>query len=371
MSNSAATLVSLLDAFDFSMVDPTTTSTSIDAVVKFLKKAEMHLANTVALSPPRNSTATTQQGGSTAVSESATPSPMSAASRIPTVNASSPISTCVDYRENFLDEKDLKDIKKELQAVKFVAMSDRPHSPEIALYGDRKYPFNDVSSDLQPIPINENSVFERALDIVNGKLGTDYNSILFTRYRTKKVALGWHKDKEKVIDNRVPISSLSVGAIRRFQISDSKDTAHRTQLYERELADNSILTMQPSLQLSHFHRVVEGRSSREGECGVRHSMTFRKLLPTTSPQPTATPGTPANVSQPSSATHPHGNIPMHSPPATSDHDNCADTLVFGSSLTKDLDSTLLSKRGKTFKIFYKGGCSCGEYHEDDTRRGEK
>ncbi len=35
--------------------------------------------------------------------------------------------------------------------------------------------------------------------------------------------------------------------------------------------------------------------------------------------------------------------------------NCINTLVFGSSLTRDLDANLLSKRGKTFRVFTKGG----------------
>ncbi len=42
-------------------------------------------------------------------------------------------------------------------------------------------------------------------------------------------------------------------------------------------------------------------------------------------------------------------------PGNSTHSNCVNTLVYGSSLTRDLKCDLLSKRGKTFKVFTKGG----------------
>ena len=197
---------------------------------------------------------------------------------------------------------------------------------------------------MTPSPIVKDSALCKVLDTVNNKLGKTYNSILITKYRDKNVGLGWHKDNEAEIDSSVPISTLSIGASRRFLISDSKEAKSRTQLFEKCLVENSVLTMQPSLQISHVHRVAEGRSSIPSECGVRFSLTFRRLKDSTS-SANPTPATSASSSQ--------NSVPAST--TTSDHNNCVNTLVFGSSLTRGLDEKLLSKRGKTFKVFTKGG----------------
>ncbi len=225
-------------------------STSIEAVLKFLKKAETHFASRLPLSP-------TAPAKSSIWDES-----------------TSPISASVDYREDVLGKTLLESMKNELlNEMKFTAMSGKS-TPEVALFGDISYNFTGVNN-LQLQPIKEDSAISKVLDTVNGKLGTNYNSVLVNKYKTKKVELSWHKDDERKIDSSVPISTLSFGATRRFLITDSKERDKRTQGYERLLQENSILTMQPNLQKSHFHKLAEGRNN---ERGVRFSMTFRRLI---------------------------------------------------------------------------------------------
>ncbi len=178
----------------------------------------------------------------------------------------------VDYREDILEDSLVKNIKTELQNMNFVAMSGKS-TPEVSLFGDIAYTFNGVTN-LPLQPIEDDSALSKVLDTVNNKLGADYNSILINKYKTKKVELGWHKDNEREIDPSVPISTLSLGAARRFFISDSKERDKRTQGYERVLLENSIFTMQPSLQKTHYHKLAEGR---ENQRGVRYRLTFRKL----------------------------------------------------------------------------------------------
>ena len=118
-----------------------------------------------------------------------------------------------------------------------------------------------LTKTLSPEPIMPNSVLSKVLDTVNGKLGVIFNSVLINKYRTKNVTLGWHQDNESVIDQALPIAIFSLGASRRFQISDSKVKSKRTQMIDKILVENSIPIMKPGLQNSHFHRIVEGCST--------------------------------------------------------------------------------------------------------------
>ncbi len=315
------TLIGLLDNFDFSSADEISTSASVDAVINFLKRAEAHLASCLPLSP-------TTKPKSSFWDET-----------------SSPISALVDYKKDILDDSLVEDMKKELHTMKFVPMSGKS-APEVSLYGDIAYTFNGVTN-LQLQPIQDDSVMSKVLDTINSKLGADYNSILVNNYKTKKVGLGWHKDDEREIDPSVPISTLSFGAARRFLITDSKDRDKRTQGYERVLLENSIFTMQPILQKTHFHKLAEGR---ENERGVRYSLTFRKLKKS----PLLLDQVPALVSNVSTLGT-ASNSSAHSTTTADNHQCCVNTLVFGSSLTHGLDEVRLSARGKSFKVFTKGG----------------
>ncbi len=341
-------LITLLENFDFSTVDNSSTSSSIDAVMNFLRRAETHLASCAASASPSVSPTISQPDGQAQPSSNATISQ----GNVQTLP--SPIAALVDIREGTLEENLLQSLKTELQAVTFTAMSNKSHSPDITLFGDSQYVFNYVTKNLMPVPLVKDSIISQVLDTVNSKLGLNYNSILVNKYKTKNVSLGWHKDDEAEIDTNVPISSLSFGAIRRFQICDVVERSKRSQFFECELKENSLITMNSGIHRTHFHRVAQGRRSKDGECGIRYSLTFRRLN-STPPTPSKSPVTfvrastaetsPTQVTTQAHRTH----IPA------SNHDSCINTLVFGSSLTKDLDANILSKRGKTFKVFTKGG----------------
>ncbi len=101
--------------------------------------------------------------------------------------------------------------------------------------------FNKESRLVKPQTIS--STLQKVLDTVNHKLGANFNSILINKYKDKNTALGWHQDNETCVVQQEAIATLSVGAVRRFQITDSKEVAGRTELVERELTKNSVLTM--------------------------------------------------------------------------------------------------------------------------------
>ena len=354
--NNVATLVDLMESFNFASVSSPDTTKVIDAVLKFIKRAETHLGDTLSNHPT-------------------SPTPKTGEPRI--IADSSLLDSTVMYKENFMEQNLVGELTKELEEMDFIPMSRNTKSPEISLHGDYPYVFNEATKDLEPLPISKDSTLYKVLDKMNGKLGVNYNSILINRYRNINVHLGWHKDDEVSIDQSVPITTLLIGSSRRFQISDSKTDAEITQLYQRDLINNSILVMKPGLQDSHFHRICAGRKGREDERGLRFSLTFRRLSAPPSPEPVpeqaSPPDTPTRTAPDPPPTQPLLETPvtsvkedtstaqqvngsntanMNSPVR---HSNCVNTLVYGSSLTKTLKSDLLSKRGKTFKVFTKSG----------------
>ena len=107
-----------------------------------------------------------------------------------------------------LDSKLLDDFFEYVKGLKYHRSSDKPHSPELHLFGDHKYGFNRLSDDIDPTPILPKSVVDKFLCAMNHLLGTNYNSILVNKYRDFKCALGPHKDDEKIRDLESSLAHL-------------------------------------------------------------------------------------------------------------------------------------------------------------------
>ena len=395
--DSVSTLTKLLDSFDFSSVNSTETSSAIDAVVKFLNKAESHLANT--LTSHNTSTSSAKSNDANDTTSTALPPSYECSPTIP--GTPHPIDSLVDYRDNALEPSLLGQLKAELKDKNKIVYSPSArtvNSPDIALFGELPYVYNSLSKHVKPTPFTRSDTLFRVLDTVNSKLGCNFNSILINKYRNKNVCLPWHKDNESIVDENSPIASLSVGCTRRIRISDKNSDTNwqSSEWLEQKLHDNSIFVMKPGLQTRHYHMIDKGAEDAvPKEHGVRFSLTFRRLkqpgppasqptLPTTerpAPKPVLLEQTPSPVpelsalelsseiqpAQPAATeTQPAAIAPIGalSPPQessqelqTNSHLNCANTLVFGSSLTKGLVSDTLSKRGKTFKVFTRGGAN--------------
>ena len=350
--NNVANLVNLLEQFDFNSIDTASTADTIEAVLVFLQKAEAHLQIRKANSPTQVQ-------------------PIKSRAEIGSVSPSStePPSAVAELRENFLGAPLYEELEEHLKSLKYTPMSASAKSPSIALFGDIPYVFNKVTKNISPTPITSSSTLLKVLDTVNSKLGVAYNSILINKYASREVQLGWHQDNETAIDQSVSIATLSVGAARRIQFSDNKSNDENTT--EKLLLKNSVLTMKPGIQSSHFHRIMMGRKKVEHEKGTRFSLTFRRLHGVETPDVSLAPHTePSTLPTRPLSSPPLGQVsiqddsssdsrapqpPHDTQPPPAAHSNCANCAVFGSSLTKGLKSDLLSRRGKTFKVFTKGG----------------
>ena len=290
-----------------------------------------------------------------------TPPPPSQPSSTPSSNSSTPpkpptpgpaseLGDLFVYSSQPLEDSLVTRVHEHLKGLKYHPNSSSPNSPEIFLYGNDPYIYNNQSSELSPNPILLSLPMAELLIAVNGALKTDYNSMLINKYRNFYCSLGPHKDDEESLDPASPISALSLGATRRFQISsnaDKNDVIHTVELESR-----SLCTMLPGFQEKYNHAIASGRKSIKKEKGVRYSITFRRILPQ-SPQL-------AKIKESEAEKEDQGEVQSHENAETIS----PDTLVFGSSLTKELDSTLLSKYNKKFMVYSNSGAKIRDISND-------
>lgn len=348
-------MLELLNKFNFDSVDAETLSKTILCVKDFLVRAESHYTNM-----ERDSTLNSPAIITTPISSSSIPS-----SHPPQINLDSSIAAQTEYCDDFLGKEVLQSLNEELCTLQYHRTGT--NRPDVCLFGDNPYIYNKATQDLLPRPLHESPIISRALDAVNSKFGVTLNSVLVNRYSNKNVALDWHKDDEKEVNNSLPIISLSIGAVRRFSISDSKTPAGRTKMYTLPLQPNSVFAMNPGLQNLYFHRVEHGRGSIKEECGRRYSLTFRCILPDSEATNTPTTPTPPprpTILIPTPIPTPTPGLSASTCSGANDHGSCPTTLVFGSSLTKGLKEDLLSQRGEHVKVFSHSGARIKDINVD-------
>ena len=174
------------------------------------------------------------------------------------------------------------------------------------------------------------------------------------KYRNLHCSLGPHKDDETSLDPTSPISALSLGASRRLQIS--LDADKNKVMHTIELASRSLCSMLPGFQNSYYHSIAPGRKSVKKEKGERYSITFRRILPDAVEE--------NEEKEEEIEEVPTSDIKKQVP----DKDKSTpDTLVFGSSLAKELDETLLSKYKKIFGVFSNSGARVQDITNDVKR----
>ena len=100
--------------------------------------------------------------------------------------------------------------------------------------------------------------------------GVAFNSALVNLYRDGADSVDWHADDEPELGEAPQVASLSVGAVRRFELK------HRTipgERYRLDLPDGSLLLMAGPLQHHWLHRVPR----QPGIAGSRVNITFRTV----------------------------------------------------------------------------------------------
>ena len=103
--------------------------------------------------------------------------------------------------------------------------------------------------------------------------GVAPNVALLNVYRDGRDYVDWHADDEPEIDQRSPIASVSLGAVRKFRIrrvrTDSPEAGVRKSV-GLALESGSLLVMAPGFQADWEHRVAPAKSASR-----RWNLTFR------------------------------------------------------------------------------------------------
>jgi alkylated DNA repair dioxygenase AlkB len=99
--------------------------------------------------------------------------------------------------------------------------------------------------------------------------GQSFNSVLLNLYRDGRDSVSWHADNEPGLGRDPVIASLSLGAVRRFQLK------HR-RLPERltlDLPHGSCLIMAGATQHHWLHQLPKTKAP----VGPRINLTFRRM----------------------------------------------------------------------------------------------
>jgi len=325
-------------------------------------------------------------------------------------------SLCEFFRESGIEDSIIDAALDEISKLKKrFKKSKTPYRPSVLVIGAQYYYSKDTKVDLKPVPFSQAPMTEKLVIAFNLKFGTSYNSVLVNHYRSKDVMIPWHKDDETMLDPNHPIGSLSDKAWRRFQVSLNKDKTK--SIHEYLLTSRSFLVMKPGFQQHFFHQLAAGRSEYENERGERDNITLRKVLIQVPEQHTeAKPEVPRDSPTPASQTlstvvevpevedvvpeqvtaeaavHEEAvpeqavietpapklsSEPLNTSELTKEGEpvkekvkkvkfepGVVDTIIFGSSLIKNLDVGLLSKYGKKFEVLEHSGAHIEDIIKD-------
>lgn len=178
----------------------------------------------------------------------------------------------LEYRENFLSEKEADQLKNKL--LKTAPWEQRTQkmyekmvlTPRLtAWYSDTK----SYSSEENIKPTNPWIPDLLALkQRIEKEFGYQFNGVLLNLYRDHNDSVAWHRDKESKYGKRPIIASISLGQTRNF---DFRKADHHQSKYSLPLPNGSLLIMKGDLQEQWEHRIAKSNTSMK----ERINLTFR------------------------------------------------------------------------------------------------
>ena len=100
---------------------------------------------------------------------------------------------------------------------------------------------------------------------------TTFNTALLNFYRNGNDSMGWHRDNEKVLGPQPVIASVSLGAIRKFQLRTYSGKKERLTLSP---ASGSLIVMNGESQHYWEHALPKSKSVLL----PRLNITFRRVI---------------------------------------------------------------------------------------------
>jgi alkylated DNA repair dioxygenase AlkB len=136
-----------------------------------------------------------------------------------------------------------------------------------AWHGEAGYVYSGIR--MAPAPWNAPLLELRALAERLG--GRPFNSVLLNLYRDGRDSVSWHADNEPGLGREPVIASISLGAVRRFQLRHRR----RKERLGLDLPHGSCLIMAGATQHHWLHQLP--KTARP--VGPRINLTFRLMLP--------------------------------------------------------------------------------------------
>jgi len=166
-----------------------------------------------------------------------------------------------------------------MEEVPWVQNSDKygPQPRLTAWYGDHPYSYSGLTHTVNPQwhPILES--IRQQIEVVTGKT---FNSVLCNQYRDNHDGVDWHCDDEPALRQNPYIASISLGAVRVFELRkkpppESGNDFSTSQLVKMHLPHGSLVIMEGSTQNDWQHRVPKEFHDR----GPRINLTYRTIYP--------------------------------------------------------------------------------------------
>jgi alkylated DNA repair dioxygenase AlkB len=136
-----------------------------------------------------------------------------------------------------------------------------------AWHGEAGYVYSGIR--MAPAPWNAPLLELKAL--AERLAGRPFNSVLLNLYRDGRDSVSWHADNEPGLGREPVIASISLGAVRRFQLRHR----HRKERLALALPHGSCLIMAGATQHHWLHQLP--KTARP--VGPRINLTFRLMLP--------------------------------------------------------------------------------------------
>ncbi|TDN89244.1 alkylated DNA repair dioxygenase AlkB [Salegentibacter sp. 24] len=170
-------------------------------------------------------------------------------------------------RADFLFEKFLKETPWEQQNIKLFG-KEIPQPRLTAFFAEKGISYAYSGLQLNPEEFSAETLsLKQQIEKISG---FDFNTCLANLYRDGSDSMGWHADNEKALGKNPVIASLSLGAVRSFQLKHKKDKHLKKTI---ELQHGSLLIMQGRMQ--HFWKHQLPKTKRE--VTPRINLTFRKI----------------------------------------------------------------------------------------------
>ncbi|WP_215223744.1 alpha-ketoglutarate-dependent dioxygenase AlkB family protein [Echinicola shivajiensis] len=139
---------------------------------------------------------------------------------------------------------------------------------KVAWYGDKPYDYSYSNTTKQALPWTEE--LKQLKTLVEEKADVKFNSCLLNLYHDGSEGMAYHSDSEKSLGENTVITSLSLGAERKFTFKHKINK----QTVSRILENGSLLVMRGATQSHWLHRLPPTKKITR----PRISLTFRTIV---------------------------------------------------------------------------------------------